>query len=89
MNNIVRAALLCCIAILLFLIIRSFKKDPFSYKNVAGISLLLLLAASGEEQRHSGQDEKDSGFHIVDSLFVQELFQGNLGVDHLHKGLYV
>ncbi len=45
MNNIVRAALLCCIAILLFLIIRSFKKDPFSYKNVAGISLLLLLAA--------------------------------------------
>lgn len=41
----IRGLLLGCTAILLFFLYRSFNKDPFSYKNVAAISLMLLLPA--------------------------------------------
>ncbi|HAV00953.1 MAG TPA: hypothetical protein DCW47_07165 [Lachnospiraceae bacterium] len=39
-----RVALICCTAVLLFLLNISFKKDPFSYRNITTISLILLLA---------------------------------------------
>ncbi len=42
---VARLILIFCMAIVLLYIYRSFKKDPFSYKNVAAISTALLLAA--------------------------------------------